>query len=587
MKLDIENKILIPFMVLIILSISVMAAVSYINGYNLLLDNETKNYQHDLGEMMLFMEKFQKEFNKDSTNAQDEIISYLAEAGKENLIVYDRDKMTVLLNNSEAESYYTDNMLDKSLDENSNIFSEGDYIFIYDVYDVYNWTIGFSINKKDLHYDVLENEKNMILVAVVAMIFSMQAAILISYNISKPVKKLAEYCDNIADSDGAFEKMELNRKDEIGILSKAFNNMLDKLKSNTEKIIEMTRFNEDILRNIPAGIITTDKNGYLLSVNEAAKKLLHKNKGKNRDIDIMEKFIEQLGETLRTNKVINNVVTFNDIEGNTIYLDVTTSLLKGVESSKDGAICSFNDISDRKRFEKNMDLLDRLTSIGQFAAGIAHEIRNPLTGMKTSIQVLENRLCKDEDNINEKLFKGVIHEIDRINNLISGLLNFAKPRVAKLEKTDIQEVLESTMALVRKSAKENDIEIKVEPECEKTEVHADKAQVEQIFLNILKNSIAAVGRQGVIRVCYSNTFNEDGNFVTAEFYDNGCGIQPKDMKKIFDPFFTTRSHGTGLGLSVVYELVKINHGKIDVQSVAGEGTKVKIDFPAYGGRCYE
>lgn len=586
MRLDIENRILIPFMVLIIISISVMTAVSYLNGYNLLLANETKNYTYDLKEIMIFMEKFHEGFKTESIQAHEDIISYYYESGRKEMIIFDVKSDTVLLNNSGVDDNYIDNVMGEITDSGDNVFSEKDSIFVYDVYERYNWMIGFRIDKTKLHYDVLENEKNLILVAVVAMIFSMQAAILIAYNISRPVKKLAEYCDNVADSDGAYEKMELNRDDEIGILSKAFNNMLDRLKRNTEKIIEMTRFNEDILKNIPAGIITTDKDGHLLSVNEAAKNLLYENRRKNRDIDIMETLLEQLSETLKSNRVINNILTFNDIEGNTIYLDVTTSLLKGNESSKDGAICSFNDISDRKKFEKNMDLLDRLTSIGQFAAGIAHEIRNPLTGMRTSIQVLENRMCKNYDSSNERLFNGVIQEIDRINNLISGLLNFAKPRASKFEKTNLVEVLENTLTLLVKHADENDIEIKVSG-CENAEVYADKAQMEQIFLNIIKNSISAVERSGLVTVCFSNSLGEDGMYVTAEFYDNGCGIQLKDMPKIFHPFFTTKSQGTGLGLSVVYELVKVNHGKIDIQSVEGEGTKVKIEIPAYGGKDFE
>lgn len=582
MKIDIENQILIPFMVLIILSISVMTGVSYMNGYRLLLDNETKNYMLNLREMTLFMDKAGDD-SMDLEYEKDYIISYYGESSKNDLLIIDNNIKEVLLNNSEIETAFTDELLDANLDEGSSTYSEGNYIFVYDIYERYNWIIGFRINKNIFFYDVLENEKNMILISIVAMVFSMQAAIFISYNISKPIRKLADYCDKIADSDGVLEKMELGRRDEIGVLLNAFNNMLDRLKSNREKIMEMTRFNEDILTNIPSGIITTDRYGRLLSVNEVARKLMHENTKKNRDIDIMEKFLAQLNETLNTSKVINNIITFNDAEGNPVYLDVTTSLLKGVESSVDGAICSFNDISDRKRFENNMDLLDRLTSIGQFAAGIAHEIRNPLTGMKTSIQVLENRLCKGEDQTNEKMFKGIIHEIDRINSLISGLLNFAKPRVSKFEKTDLSEVLDATLSLVGKSAKENDIEITVSSDCENTVVYADKAQIEQIFLNIIKNSISAVNKNGNIRVIFSRIQTEEGMYAAVDFHDNGCGIESKDMSKIFDPFFTTKIQGTGLGLSVVYELVKNNHGKIDVQSVAGEGTKVRIEFPAYGG----
>ncbi len=581
MKIDIENKILIPFMVLIILSILVIMAMSYVNSYNMILENETKNYLYDLNEMIVFMEEINEGYTEDQTEAQNYIVEFYSKAKKNGLIIFNNVNREILLNNSGFGSDLIYNLMNKELKPDEKMVSEGDYIFIYNIYDRYDWTIGYRINKKTFFYNVLENEKNMILIAIVALVFSMQSAILISYNISKPIKKLAEYCDKIADGDSTQERIEINRKDEIGTLSNAFNNMLHRLQKNTEKIIEITRLNEDILKNIPAGIITTDRYGNLLSVNESAKKLMHENTEKNLDVDIIEKLLAQAESTLETNKVINNVVAFDNTDGSTIYLDVTTSILKGAESSKDGAICSFNDISDRKKFEDNMDLLDRLTSIGQFAAGIAHEVRNPLTGMKTSIQVLENRLCKSDDFSNKKLFNGIVHEIDRINDLISGLLNFAKPRVPQYEKTDLREVLDATLELVKKPAMDNKIDIRVRSYCENTVVFADKTQIEQIFLNIIKNSISAIDNQGFISVSFSNSCNESGSFVEVEFYDNGCGIHTEDMVKIFDPFFTTRNQGTGLGLSVVYELIKNNRGKIAVQSVVNEGTRVKVEFPVW------
>ncbi len=531
--------------------------------------------------MIVFMEEINEGYTEDQTEAQNYIVEFYSKAKKNGLIIFNNVNREILLNNSGFGSDLIYNLMNKELKPDEKMVSEGDYIFIYNIYDRYDWTIGYRINKKTFFYNVLENEKNMILIAIVALVFSMQSAILISYNISKPIKKLAEYCDKIADGDSTQERIEINRKDEIGTLSNAFNNMLHRLQKNTEKIIEITRLNEDILKNIPAGIITTDRYGNLLSVNESAKKLMHENTEKNLDVDIIEKLLAQAESTLETNKVINNVVAFDNTDGSTIYLDVTTSILKGAESSKDGAICSFNDISDRKKFEDNMDLLDRLTSIGQFAAGIAHEVRNPLTGMKTSIQVLENRLCKSDDFSNKKLFNGIVHEIDRINDLISGLLNFAKPRVPQYEKTDLREVLDATLELVKKPAMDNKIDIRVRSYCENTVVFADKTQIEQIFLNIIKNSISAIDNQGFISVSFSNSCNESGSFVEVEFYDNGCGIHTEDMVKIFDPFFTTRNQGTGLGLSVVYELIKNNRGKIAVQSVVNEGTRVKVEFPVW------
>ena len=583
MRIDIENKILIPFMILLIISILMLGIVSYINGYRLLLENEIENSSNNLEEMKLFIENARQRVDNQD-DAKKFVIDYYTDLDKDNLIIFSDDK--ILLNTYNDDNGWIRGLMNEKLNYNNKSFSTGDYIFTYQIYNDWNWIIGFRLNKDIFFYDVLESQKYIILIAIVSLIFSMQAAILISYNISKPIKMLAELCDRIVDQGSFQEKIDIKRKDEIGILAKAFNNMLDRLQYNTKELIEVTKFNEDILKNIPAGIITTDQYGNMISVNQAAEDFLSTERYMDRDI--RENLQKQLYETLDTDKKINNVLIFNDIqEGNKIYLDVTTSILKINEGSKSGAICSFSDISERKKIENNMDTLDRLTSIGQLAAGIAHEIRNPLAGMKTGIQVLKNRLCKDEDMSNEKLFNGVLHEIDRINHLITSLLDFAKPRVPKYEKTDLSEVLDRALELVNKTALENNIKINININCKNTMAFVDKAQLEQIFLNIIKNAITAINRDGRLNIIFNNYCEESGYFVEIEFQDTGCGIQPQDFNKIFNPFFTTRPQGAGLGLSVVYELVKSNQGEINIQSIANEGTNVKLRFPTNGGEHNE
>jgi PAS domain S-box-containing protein len=579
LKIDIENKILMPFMILLIISILMIGIVSYINGYRLLLENEIENSSNNLKEMKLFIENTNKNISSQDS-AKNIVIKYYKDLNKSNLIIFSDNK--ILLNNYNNDSSWIEKLMKEKLRYTSKSISTDEYIFTYQIYSDWNWVIGYRLNKDLFFYDVLESQKYIILIAIISLIFSMQAAILIAYNISKPIKLLAEHCDRIVDQESFQEKIDIKRKDEIGMLANAFNNMLARIQKNTDELIEVTKLNEDILKNIPAGIITTDQYGQILSINQAAEKFF--NIERNVDKDIREKILEQLEETFQTNKKINNVLVFNDIqEGNKIYIDVTTSLLKISEGSKSGAICNFSDISERKKIEKNMDTLDRLTSIGQLAAGIAHEVRNPLAGMKTGIQVLKNRLCKEEDSSNDKLFNGVLHEIDRINHLITSLLNFAKPRASKYEKTNLLEILDRALELVNKTALENNIKINININCKNTISFVDKSQIEQIFLNIIKNAITAIESGGYLNITFNNYFEESCYFVGIEFQDNGCGIKPQDFNKIFNPFFTTRPQGTGLGLSVVYELVKSNQGEISVHSIINEGTNVKLKFPTTGG----
>ena len=588
MRIDIENKILIPFMILIILSIFTLGIVSYWNGYQLLLKNEVENSFQNLKEMLFFADYIHKEVEaRELTEEEGKrvVLDYYKRLEKENLVIFDGHNFVLNgFNEDEAEVRV---MIEEALNSNQQPLYVENYIFIYRKYDPWNWTLGYRLNKGIFSHEVLEGQKYVLLLAIISLIFSMQAAIFISHNISNPIRLLVDVCDKIAQ--GSFqEKIEIKRKDEIGMLANAFNNMLYRLQENRKKLMKITQLNEDILRNISTGIITTDQQGQILSINQAAKDFFTESGGKSINNNIKEKLLYQLSETINTSKNINHVHIFDNIqEGNKIYLDATTSLFKTDEGFISGAICNFNDISERKKIENNMETLDRLTSVGQLAAGIAHEIRNPLAGMKTSIQVLKNRLCKEETDSNERLFNGVLYEIDRINHLITDILDFAKPRIPKYEKTDLLKILNRALDLIKKTADENNIEINLVNHCSNPLVYVDKAQIEQVFLNIIKNALKAINREGELNIIINTHRGEKGCFVVVEFHDNGCGIEPQNFEKIFNPFFTTSPEGTGLGLSVVYELVNGNHGEVVVHSVVNVGTKFKVKFPMYGGDSNE
>ena len=183
---------------------------------------------------------------------------------------------------------------------------------------------------------------------------------------------------------------------------------------------------------------------------------------------------------------------------------------------------------------------------------------------------------------NKKLLEGVLFEIDRLNYLTTDLLDFAKPRMPSFEKTVLMDALNKSLNLMGEATQENNIEINIENNCGKTIAYVDKAQTEQIFINVIKNAFNAMGEGGNLHIIFNNC-TENEEFIEITFHDNGCGILPQDLAKVFNPFYTTGSQGTGLGLSVVYELVMGNRGGIDIQSVVNKGTKVMIRFPINGG----
>ena len=568
------------------LSIIILGIVSYWNGYQLLLKNETKNISQNLEETIYYIENIQERIDRGiltEDKGKSIVLDYYEASRKNNLIIFDREG--ILLTTFSGGGEWYEKIKDEDIKGNKKEKSIGNYTLNYTSYDKWNWIIGYRLNKGIFSYEVLEKQKYMVLVAIISLLFSMQATIFIAHNLSKPIKLLAEVCDKIAQ--GSFqEKINIKRKDEIGVLANAFNNMVYRLQINTSKLLNITRLNEDILRNISAGIITTDQNGEILSINEAAKGFLSIEETSEINGQIKDQLLEQLKKTLETNRNINNVYIFDNVkEGNKIYLDATTSLLRAGDDPPSGAICNFNDISERKKIESNMETLDRLTSIGKLAAGIAHEIRNPLAGMKTSIQVLKNRLCNEDDLSNKRLYNGALSEIDRINRLITRILNFAKPRNPKYEKVDLLDTLNRMLDLFNKSPEEKEIKINIINNSSNTLIYVDKDQLEQIFLNIIQNAFAAMDNDnGILTISIQNIYEGNKAYIGIGFHDNGCGINQENLDKIYDPFYTTKPQGTGLGLSVVYELVKGNNGKIEVISNVGIGTKFIIKFPIYGGK---
>ncbi|MCT4563884.1 MAG: ATP-binding protein [Maledivibacter sp.] len=586
MKWDIENKILIPFMILVILPILIIGIVSYWNGYQMLLNNKAKNLEENLDEHIFFINRINEDVDKNDLSiesAKENAINYFKELNKDGMVIIENNEL--ILNNLSGEDSFINNMLDDVLRSKDGVHRDDDILFIYKSFNKWEWEIGYGLHKDIFADELVEIQKHTLLIAIIFLVFSMQATIFVSHNISKPIKILAGICHEIGKGN-LKEEINICRKDEIGVLAEALKTMVSKLEKNTKKLMELKKFNEDILRSISIGIITMDKGGDILSVNETGQRILeYKDKQKE---SLKETLIKQLKETLSQEESKNKVLALHKVDdGNKQYWDVTTSLLRSEDNKVNGAICGFNDITRRKTIEQNIERINRLTSIGQLAAGLAHEIRNPLAGMKMSIQVLKGRLCKDKEESNLNLFNSTLYEIDRLNNLITQLLDFAKPHLPEYDMINILHILNKSLDITKKYIQEKNIKTNVHVEAKNLLVFVDKAQIEQVFINIIKNAISSMQMLGILNVKLETIRNKEKDFLSIVFEDNGCGIESENLEKIFNPFFTTDPQGTGLGLSVVHKLIVENNGGIEVNSIVGEGTKVIIKFPIYGGELDE
>ena len=228
---------------------------------------------------------------------------------------------------------------------------------------------------------------------------------------------------------------------------------------------------------------------------------------------------------------------------------------------------------ENEQLRREVAQSERMKSIAILASGMAHEIKNPLTPIKTFSEELPSRL--DDKEFLLKFSRIINKEVDRIDKLVQELLNFAKPSPPELKETNIHQLIAHTLDLLNSEIIRHKINLSTSFENQNILIKIDPKQIKQALLNIFLNAIDAMPKEGKLSVIMS----EAKQSLIIEISDTGCGIEPKDLPHIFDPFFTKKDHGTGLGLSITHEIIKNHNGKIFVESILGKGTNFRIELP--------
>lgn len=239
-------------------------------------------------------------------------------------------------------------------------------------------------------------------------------------------------------------------------------------------------------------------------------------------------------------------------------------------------------VKEEKQRELQGQLIqaDKLASLGELSAGIAHEIGNPLTAIKTTAQVMEEEM--EADSPHKEYIRRIIKEIDRLNLILKAFFSFAKPQQPHPSLCDLRELAREVVFLINKDATKQRVTIREEYDRELPTIEVDYQQIQQVLLNLCLNGIQAMSQGGELLIKGEPVPLEEGTAVRLSVADTGKGIAPEHMKKIFDPFFTTRSQGTGLGLSIAYQIVDKHGGKIKVESQVGQGTTFTLILPVTG-----
>lgn len=228
---------------------------------------------------------------------------------------------------------------------------------------------------------------------------------------------------------------------------------------------------------------------------------------------------------------------------------------------------------------KHMFQTDRLAIIGQLAAGAAHEIRNPLTSIRSTIQYVQNDIQNPQKRA---IMHSLLSEIDRINDIVSGLLSFSRQNDPVKKRFDLAPLMEQTLLLIKKTRFRKQVDFRLVNRAEEAPILADPNQLKQVFMNILLNAVDAIEEEGTVTIVMDRRTERNLPLYSVEIADTGKGMEAEQMENLFTPFFTTKEEGTGLGLSISYGIVQRHGGNIEVQSEAGKGTRVLILLPVNG-----
>jgi two-component system sensor histidine kinase HydH len=264
---------------------------------------------------------------------------------------------------------------------------------------------------------------------------------------------------------------------------------------------------------------------------------------------------------------------------NHVPLAVSVTPIFEAEGKCAGAVIILRDLSEIKKLEEKVRRSEKLVAIGKLAAGVAHEIRNPLSSIRGFAQFLRHALIDRPQDC--EYAQTIVTEVDRINTVVKDLLTFARPMVAELAPTDLNELVAHTVRLVQEDARSKEVSIKVDIAPDVNKISLDRNQITQALLNLLLNALHAVGSRGCISIG-ARKIILDNEELQLYVEDDGPGISQEAVNNIFDPFFTTREKGTGLGLPIVHKIVENHDGDIRVESpVAGKsrGCRFTIHIP--------
>jgi two-component system sensor histidine kinase AtoS len=356
----------------------------------------------------------------------------------------------------------------------------------------------------------------------------------------------------------------------------------------TQDLEDVKNFTESIIQSIGSGIIITEMNDTITYINRAGERMLGYSKkellgkpfsifGLKEKQSVIPSFLNN-PDDLDTRK--EGWMKKKDHTEFPVGFTINNHL--SVRGEKIGKIVVFRDLTNVYKIQEEILRMDRLVSLGKLASGIAHELRNPLAGIKTTAQALGEEMSGDDSR--REYLNRITKEIDRLNDLLKTFFSFAKPQNLNLVHCHIKDIINEIIPFLIKEIADKGIRFIETYHPQLPKIQVDRTQMHQVFLNLFLNAIQAMPNGGELKIQASPILSTSvegfkQNFIKVVISDTGRGIPPHIVQKIFDPFFTTKPKGIGLGLSITYQIIKKHGGTVKVESQWEKGTSFIINLP--------
>jgi two-component system sensor histidine kinase HydH len=338
-------------------------------------------------------------------------------------------------------------------------------------------------------------------------------------------------------------------------------------------------FRDILISSLPVGLIATDTKGGIILYNKFSQELtgISEEEAIGGDSTVFENMPE-IHAAFRTGgtpqkELYQKEVKLQGDAGSSHTVQLSRLTIIDSDDSFVGTLLMMQDLSQVKRLERDLRRSERLAALGKMAAGVAHELRNPLSSIKGLALVLKSKFSNDNDD--RETADILVQEVERLNRSISELLDYARPQKLQKVDVDLHNLLNKGVSLLCIDAEAAGVQMVTDFPTTLPMVQADEDKLNQVFLNLFLNSIQAMESGGTLTVSTLKTENSIKVIVT----DTGCGIEEKNLGRVFDPYFTSKPEGTGLGMAMSAKIVEEHGGSITLESFVNQGTSVTVEIP--------